>query len=145
MTDDALTERHETTEDHGAPVTIVVADDNERFRSGMVRALGRHPDVVVLSDVGNGARALDDARALRPRIVLADARMPLVDGLGVARAVTADASLRGTGVVLLSARNDRRLTEDATAAGALGCLDKSDSRREICDAVLTLARRAPTA
>jgi DNA-binding NarL/FixJ family response regulator len=58
--------------------------------------------------------------------------------------VTADASLRGTSVVLLSARHDRRLTEDATAAGAVACLDKSDSRREICDAVLLLARQIPT-
>lgn len=140
MTDDALAGRHDPPDGHGEPVTIVLADDNERFRSGMVRALDRHPGVVVLSDVGDGAHALDDARALRPQILLADARMPLVDGLGVARAVAADASLRGTSVVLLSARHDRRLREDAAAAGAVGCLDKSDSRREICDAVLALAR-----
>lgn len=146
MTEDALPERNRAAEDVRAePVTIVVADDNERFRSGMVRALGRCPEIRVLSDVGNGARALEAARELRPHIVLADARMPLVDGLGVARAVTADDSLGGTRVVLLSARHDRRLTEDAIAAGAVGCLDKSDSRREICDAVLTIAARVPTA
>jgi DNA-binding NarL/FixJ family response regulator len=73
--------------------------------------------------------------------VLADARMPLLDGIGLARAVTGDADLRQTRVVLLSARHDRRLSEDASAAGALGCLDKNDSRREICDAVLSFARR----
>lgn len=137
------------TDDHdhdhpgsGAPeVSVVVADDNERFRSGMVRALGRTPGVRVVSDVPNGARALDEARALTPDLVLADARMPLVDGLDVARAIANDARLAATRVVLLSARHDRRLREDATAAGAIGCLDKSDSRREICAAVLELARR----
>ncbi len=128
-----------TTPAPGA-VTVLVADDNDRFRSGMVRALGRLADVVVVGDVADGERALAVARELRPRIVLADARMPVVDGLEVARGVTADPALRGTLVVLLSARNDRRLRDDARAAGAVGCLDKSDSRREICDAVLALAR-----
>lgn len=125
----------------GAPVvSVVVADDNERFRSGMVRALGRTPGVRVVSDVANGALALDDVRALRPDVVLVDARMPVVDGLGVARAVAEDATLRRTRVVVLSARNDRRLRDDAAAAGAVGCLDKNESRREICDALLQLAR-----
>jgi DNA-binding NarL/FixJ family response regulator len=120
-------------------VTVVVADDNERFRSGIVRALRRRPDVVVVSDVENGANALRDIRALRPRLVLVDARMPILDGLGVAREVTADPELRDVRVVLLSARHDRLLTEDARVAGAVACLDKSDSRREICDAALSYA------
>jgi len=127
--------------DDGDRISVLVADDNERFRSGMVRALGRCDDVRVVGDVENGALALDAARELRPDIVLVDARMPLVDGLAVARAVRADRALDGTGVVLLSARNDQRLRDDATAAGALGCLDKSDSRRAICEAVITLAGR----
>lgn len=121
------------------PVTVIVADDNERFRSGIVRALRRRPDVEVLSDVENGANALRDIRALRPRLVLVDARMPILDGLGVAREVTADPDLRDVRVVLLSARHDRLLTEDARVAGAVACLDKSDSRREICDAALSFA------
>lgn len=141
MTDETF---HDDDEDGAdAPVvSVVVADDNERFRSGMVRALGRTPGARVVADVANGARALDEVRALRPDLVLVDARMPVADGLDVARAVAADATLRATRVVVLSARHDRRLREDAAAAGAVGCLDKSASRREICDAVLALARDA---
>ncbi|WP_051471528.1 response regulator [Patulibacter minatonensis] len=122
-----------------APVTILVADDNERFRGGMVRALRRRPGVEVVADVENGARALEEIRALRPQLVLVDARMPIVDGLTVARTVTADPDLAATKVLLLSARHDRVLVEDARVAGAVACLDKSDSRREICDAVLAFA------
>lgn len=140
MDGQALDGRSEDERGHEDRVTVLVADDNDRFRSGMVRALGRLPDVVVVGDVVNGALALDAVRELRPDLVLADARMPLVDGLEVARGVTTDPSLRGTKVVLLSARHDRRLTEDALAAGASGCLDKSDSRRDICEAVLSIAR-----
>jgi DNA-binding NarL/FixJ family response regulator len=138
MAGDALLERQEAG-NGPEQVTILVADDNERFRSGMVRALQRCPGVLVVADADNGARALENARELHPDVLLADARMPLLDGLGLARAVTADAHLQGTRVVLLSARNDRRLHEDAAAAGAVGCLDKSDSRRAICDAVLAFA------
>lgn len=144
MAGDALLERQEAG-DGSDPVTILVADDNDRFRNGMVRALQRLPGVVVIADSDNGARALSDVRALRPDVLLADARMPLLDGLGLARAVTSDPDLRGTTVVLLSARNDRRLHEDAAAAGAVGCLDKSDSRSGICADVLSLARRSAIA
>ncbi|MDO9407244.1 response regulator transcription factor [Patulibacter sp.] len=133
--------RQEIETDRDERVTVLVADDNDRFRSGMVRALGRFPDMVVVGDVVNGALALEAIRELRPRMVLADARMPLVDGLEVARGVTADPSLSETRVVLLSARHDRCLSEDARAAGAVDCLDKNDSRREICEAVLSIARR----
>lgn len=141
MTDDTFHDDDPTGPD--APVvSVVVADDNERFRSGMVRALGRTPGVRVVSDVANGALALDDARTLRPDVVLVDARMPVIDGLGVARAVAADAALRDTRVVVLSARHDRRLREDAAAAGAVGCLDKNESRSEICRALVELARGA---
>lgn len=120
-------------------VTVLVADDNDRFRSGMVRALSRRDRVEVVSDVENGARALEEIRTHRPRLVLVDARMPILDGLGVARAVTADPELGDVRVVILSARHDRVLSEDARTAGAVACLDKSDSRREICDAVLAFA------
>jgi DNA-binding NarL/FixJ family response regulator len=142
MQSDALHERREGQDARERRVTVLVADDNDRFRSGMVRALGRCADVLVVGDVVNGALALEATRALRPQVVLADARTPLLDGLEVARSVTSDPELDGTRVVLLSARHDRRLREDAEAAGAVACLDKSDSRRDICDAVLTLARGA---
>jgi DNA-binding NarL/FixJ family response regulator len=139
METDAPPARNGTGDGPDHRVTILVADDNERFRSGIVRALDRRPGVVVVGDVENGALALDDARALRPDVVLADARMPLMDGLDVARAVASDRDLGRTRVVILSARHDQRLCDDAVAAGAIGCLDKGDSRREICDAVLQLA------
>jgi CheY-like chemotaxis protein len=122
-----------------APITVLVADDNERFRGGMVRALSRREGVQVVADVENGALALEQIRALRPQLVLVDARMPVVDGLTVARTVSADPDLSATKVLLLSARHDRVLVEDARVAGAVACLDKSDSRREICDAVLAFA------
>ena len=124
-------------EDHGrAPrVTVLVADDNARFRAGIVRALRRHDDVDVVAEAEDGAEALERVRALRPAVVLADVRMPGLDGLGLARAVTDDPALRDVRVLLLSARHDAALQAVAADAGAVDCLDKSTSRREICDAV----------
>jgi DNA-binding NarL/FixJ family response regulator len=124
-------------EDHrrARRVTVLVADDNARFRAGVVRALRRHDDVEVVGEAEDGAEALERVRALRPAVVLADVRMPGLDGLGLARAITEDPGLEDVRVLLLSARHDEALRADADDAGATDCLDKSVSRREICDAV----------
>lgn len=124
-------------EDHRrAPrVTVLVADDSARFRAGIVRALRRHDDVEVVGEAEDGAEALERVRALRPAVVLADVRMPGLDGLGLARAITDDPALDDVRVLLLSARHDDALRADAADAGAADCLDKSVSRQEICDAV----------
>jgi CheY-like chemotaxis protein len=122
------------------PVSVVVADDNQYFRDGMVRILGRRDDLELLAAVADGAQALEAIRALRPDVALVDARMPLLDGLGVATMVTADPELAGTQVVLLSARADDEMRAQALSAGAVEFLDKTQPRRRICDVVASVVR-----
>jgi CheY-like chemotaxis protein len=117
------------------PVSVVVADDNQYFRDGMVRVLGRRDDLELVAAVADGAQALQAIRALRPDVALIDARMPLLDGLGLAAMVTADPELAGTQIVLLSARADAEMEAQALAAGAVAFLDKTQPRRRICDVV----------
>lgn len=124
------------------PVAVAVADDNARFRSGIVRALGRCDDVTVVAEADDGTAALQTARRLRPDVLVVDDRMPGLTGPEVARAVSADPMLRGVRVVLLTARVDPAMTAEAARAGAVACLDKASSRREICTAIRAAAGRA---
>jgi two-component system nitrate/nitrite response regulator NarL len=126
-------------------VRTLIADDHDLFRSGLLRTFQRHPRVDVVAVCTDGTQALERIRATRPRIALVDLRMPLLDGLQIAREVAADPSLRGVYVVLLSARCDEALTLAAYRAGAADCLDKASSRTELCAAVLRVADhgRAP--
>lgn len=124
------------------PVSVVVADDNHHFRSGMVRALGNRDDFTVVAHAEDGATALDAIRRLQPDVALVDARMPVLDGFALTKAIRADPTCAGVTVVLLSARADEEVTDAARAAGAHAFLDKTLPRRQIGDAMLDALRRA---
>ncbi|MEU7373724.1 response regulator transcription factor [Streptomyces albidoflavus] len=67
------------------PTRILIADDQEDVRSGFRLILGSQPDMSVVGEAADGLTAVDLARALRPDLVLADIRMPGVDGLELTR------------------------------------------------------------
>ncbi|MGW8986718.1 response regulator [Streptomyces parvus] len=69
----------------GGPTRILIADDQEDVRSGFRLILGSQPDMTVVGEAADGLTAVDLARTLRPDLVLADIRMPGVDGLEVTR------------------------------------------------------------
>jgi CheY-like chemotaxis protein len=145
MTHGALAKRDRSDARHPGVATVVIADDNDHFRAGMVRALERRDDLELVHAVSDGAQALEVIRALHPDVALIDARMPLVDGLLLTRTVRAEPALAATRIVLLSARADDDFAAQALAAGAVGFLDKTRSRRDICDAVTRLAPPGPDA
>ncbi len=69
----------------GGPTRILIADDQEDVRSGFRLILGSQPDMTVVGEAADGLTAVELARTLRPDLVLADIRMPGVDGLEVTR------------------------------------------------------------
>ncbi|MFF7995723.1 response regulator [Kitasatospora xanthocidica] len=67
------------------PVRILIADDQADVRSAFRMILDAQPDMTVVAEAADGAAAVAEARRLRPDVVLADIRMPRLDGLEVTR------------------------------------------------------------
>ncbi|MGW3077910.1 MULTISPECIES: response regulator [unclassified Kitasatospora] len=67
------------------PVRVLIADDQADVRSAFRMILDVQPDMVVVAEAADGAAAVQEARRLRPDVVLADIRMPKLDGLEVTR------------------------------------------------------------
>ncbi|GHF65432.1 DNA-binding response regulator [Kitasatospora xanthocidica] len=67
------------------PVRILIADDQADVRSAFRMILDAQPDMTVVAEAADGAAAVAEARRLRPDVVLADIRMPKLDGLEVTR------------------------------------------------------------
>jgi two-component system nitrate/nitrite response regulator NarL len=122
----------------GRRIRVLVADDHPLYREGMVRAIKERPDLELVAECGDGLVALEEVRRLRPEVAVLDVKMPGLDGTGVLNAVSRDGL--GTRVAFLSAYLDGPLVYSAIVGGAAAYLSKGASRREICDAIVAVAR-----
>ncbi|HEX2911922.1 MAG TPA: response regulator transcription factor, partial [Chloroflexia bacterium] len=71
-------------------IRIVVADDKELFREGLVSLLARRPEVEVVGQAEDGYQALELARKLSPRLILMDVDMPGCDGVRATELIKAE-------------------------------------------------------
>lgn len=102
--------------------TVVVADDDPSILDFMSRVLTKAGCRVVRADRGD--TALELVRLERPVMVFLDVLMPGADGFEVCRAIRADAVLKSTPVVLLSAMGEDRLVATAATVQASATLTK---------------------
>lgn len=113
----------------GAGALVLVADDNDDLRDYMRRLLSAAGHRVVVA--ADGEAALAQARAHAPALVVSDVMMPRLDGFGLLRALRADAELRETPVLLLSARAGEEARVSGLGSGADDYLVKPFSAREL--------------
>jgi len=109
-------------------VHIVLADDNSDMREYIGQLLRTRWSVEAVAD---GEAALAAIRRQRPALVLTDARMPVLDGFGLLRAVRNDPATRTIPVIMLSNSAGEVAYEKGLAAGADDCLIKPFSSREL--------------
>jgi len=124
-----------------SPVTLLIADDDEVTRSGLRTLLAAQPGIVVVGEAADGVEAVEQARLLRPDVVLMDVRMPRRDGIEATRQLLAGAA--GTAeppkvVVITTFENDGYVTA-ALGAGASGFVLKRLPVRQIAEAVRVVA------
>ncbi len=103
------------SQDDRRPPVILVVDDNVAMRSRVGRILTSLGQVTTAAD---GLAALEILRSTPVDLVVTDAMMPRLDGLGLLGVIRGDAELRSTPVVVLSARAGPEAATGAIEAGA---------------------------
>jgi DNA-binding response OmpR family regulator len=84
------------------PHTILVADDEPALLRLMEFVLAKQGHNLITAT--NGEEALAEARRQRPDLIVLDIMMPRMDGYQVAEAIRADDDLKGTPIIMLSAK-----------------------------------------
>ena len=113
-------------------VVLVVEDhDDTRF---LLRVLLEMRGLEVV-EAADGEEAVRAAARVRPRLVLMDGSLPLLDGLSAARRIRESQEARDTPVVMLSGRAEPDYRARALAAGCDGFIVKPFSTAQL-DAVL---------
>jgi DNA-binding NarL/FixJ family response regulator len=122
-----------TSGEAARPLRIVIADDQASVREGLVLLLGGLPDIEVVGAAADGQQALDLVAEYKPDAILLDLHMPVLDGLGATRRLTAE--YPGVAIVVLTTYADDSSVLDALHAGARSYLTKDADRADIARAL----------
>ena len=102
---------------------ILIVDDNERIRRGVLAILASKENWNVCGEARGGMEAIRKARELLPDLILLDISMPGLNGLEAARLLRQE--IANTKILLMSQYDPIPLLPGAIQAGANGCVDKS--------------------
>jgi len=96
-----------------------------------------------VGEAGDGAEAVDQARLLRPDVVIMDVRMPVMDGVEATRRITADGFAgdadRPVKILILTTYHVDRTVHEALRAGASGFLLKDSAPADLIAATRAVA------
>ncbi len=111
------------------PLRILLVDDHLLFRKGLMRLLDVQPAFRVVGEARDGLEAIEEARQLRPDVVLMDISMPDCDGLEATRRIKA--RMPDVKVVMLTVSDREQDLVAAVRAGAEGYLLKDLQPEEL--------------
>lgn len=119
---------------------VLVADDHDLVRVGLVMILDAQPDIEVVAEAKDGREAVALARRLRPDVCLFDVRMPELDGIEATRALAGPEVEDPLAVVVITTFDLDEYVHEALKAGARGFLLKDAGPELLVQAVHAAAR-----
>jgi DNA-binding NarL/FixJ family response regulator len=120
------------------PIRVLLVDDQPMIRTGFQLILEAESDIVVVGEAGDGAAAIQNARSLRPDIILMDIRMPRVDGIQATAKICAEN--RVSKIIILTTFDLDEYVVDALRSGASGFLVKDGPAQSLIEGIRAVAR-----
>jgi DNA-binding NarL/FixJ family response regulator len=119
-------------------IRVVIADDQELFRSGVSMLIESQRDLELVGTAANGREAVAVVEATSPDVVLMDIRMPGVDGLAATELILAGAGERLPRIIVVTTFRRDEAVARAIRAGASGFLTKDADPEFLLAAIRTV-------
>ena len=112
---------------------ILVTDDHDIVRRGVILLLHAHPDWLVCGEAKDGREAVEKARQLCPDVVIMDIGMPNLNGVDAARQILKENPK--IKILFLTLDNSEHTLRAVLETGARGLVLKSDAAADLRHAV----------
>lgn len=116
---------------------ILLADDHTLFRVGVRNLLRTVEDMEIAGEASNGDEAVEQARLLKPDVILMDIRMPGMNGLDATKKIKND--LPESNILILTMFKDDQSVFNAMKVGAKGYILKDANEEELLNAIRMVA------
>lgn len=116
-------------------IRVLIADDQEGIREAFRMVIDAQPDMRVVAEAADGKSALAQAELLRPDVVLADIRMPVMDGLELTRRLAGPKAAEPLKVVVVTTFDLDEYVYAALRDGACGYLLKRSGPNLVIEAI----------
>ncbi len=118
-------------------IKVLIVDDHALFRTGIHKILESQEDINVVGEAGTGRKALAQARALMPDVVLMDIKMPEMDGIEATRLLLGE--MPHVGVLFCTMHEDDAFVYAGLQAGGRGYILKESDPKTMLRAIRAVA------
>jgi len=117
-------------------IKVIIADDHQLFREGLVNLLANSDEVEIVAKAENGKDAIEKAEKYMPDLILMDIGMPIINGVEATQIL--HSKHPGLKIIALSMHSDKHYIKGMLEAGASGYLLKNSTYNQLLDAIKTV-------
>lgn len=119
-------------------IRLLLADDHELVRSGLVKLLETYKDLVVIGEAGDGLEAVEKTKRLKPDVLVIDLSMPKLSGIDATKIIRKECPT--VRVLVLTMHQNEEYVYQIFKSGAGGYILKEAGKDELANAIRTVAR-----
>lgn len=114
-------------------IRVLIVDDNDDTRDGTRRLLEYEDNIEIVGFADNGQTAVEQARELKPMVILMDINMPVMDGLTATELIKNETPY--TQIIVVSVQDDAHYMRQAFQKGAFDFVAKPITSAELAHAI----------
>ena len=119
-------------------ITVIIAEDHQALIDGMKSFLKNENDIQIIGHANDGFSLIENARKLKPKVIITDIRMPKCDGIMATKTIKAE--LPDTKIIAFSMFDHDDAISQMKEAGASGYIMKNSSLQTVLDAIRAVSQ-----